>query len=164
MPVRKPINMRAYIGGIDATGTVRGLELPTVEFNQKEYAGLGMAGTMELPENVAPLEFTIMWLHYPPEFSRAIYDGSFTSQIILRGEQKVYDGRGPALPQALSMTMRGRPKEIELGSFEDGETSEPQTAYACDYLMVQINGAVQYEFDVLTGIKVGGSLLTLFGL
>jgi hypothetical protein len=156
--------MRAYIGGIDATGTVRGLELPTIEYNQKEYAGLGMAGTMELPENVAPLEFTIMWLHYPPEFSRAIYDGSFTSQIILRGEQKTYDGRGIALPQQLSMTMRGRPKEAELGSFEDGETSEPQTVYACDYLMVQIGGAVQYEFDVLNGIKVGGNLLSLFGL
>lgn len=164
MPVKKAINMRAYISGIDATGTVRGLELPTVEFNQKEYAGLGIAGTMELPENVAPLEFTIMWLHYPPEFRRAIYDGSFTSQVILKGEQKVYNGQGFALPETLSITMRGRPKEIELGTFENGETSEPQTVYACDYLMVQIGGAVQFEFDVLTGIKVGGSLLSLFGL
>jgi len=162
--LRKPVNMRIYVDGVDAVGTVKAIELPEVEFSQMEQSGVGMAGTAEYPTHMSPMEFTLTFLHYPPEFTNSMYDPLRTSQIMLSGEQKAYDGQGVPIPQALNITLRGRPKNIALGSFEEGETAEPEITYSCDYVKLTNNGAVQFEADVLTGIKVGGSLISLFGL
>ena len=63
-------NANVYIDGNNLLGKASEFKLPEVEFEQDEFKGLGIKGTIKLPMGMAALEGEITWNSFFPEVGR----------------------------------------------------------------------------------------------
>lgn len=61
-------NANVYIDGNDLLGKASEFKLPEFEFEQDEYKGLGLKGTVKLPMGVSALEGEITWNSFFPKW------------------------------------------------------------------------------------------------
>jgi P2 family phage contractile tail tube protein len=165
MAIRRLSNARFYVEGVEQPGICQSFELPEVEVLQVEYSSLGMVGSIELPASIEAMEATATWLHYPPEIAQLIKNPSMTTQVSLRADQATFNSQGMPTEGLYAVTLRLRPKNVGMGTFEKGEATTPETTFAVDYIKVVVDGAEQLEIDASStlGIKVQGQTVNLVG-
>ena len=164
--VQRLSNGRIYIEGEEAFATCKSLELPEIEIGQTEYDALGTTGVLELPNSkVQAMEATIVWMHQPNTFgfTELMYNPMRTSQIEVRADQAIFDGLGEPIPNDYVCVLRGRPKEMSVGSFEGNDDTMPETVMAVDFLRLAVGGQELLEINARStfGIRVNGRLVNM---
>lgn len=143
-------NFNVYKENDKLVGVSGEITLPSLEAMTETISGAGIAGEYESP---TPGHFGSMELEIP---FRTVHDMSFNlfqeigKSIILRGAQQIYDvAAGEYQTKALKITLRGHPKNLNLGTMAVGQPTETTPAIEVVYLKVEIDGVEVLEVDKL---------------
>ena len=65
-----------------------------------------------------------------------------------RGSQQVYDASsGKFVTQAVKLSLRGVPKNVNLGNLEVGATTGTEVEMECTYIKLDVGGKTLVEID-----------------
>ncbi len=160
------INFRVYNNGADLLG-IANVDLPELAAMTDTVSGAGIAGEVESPilGHFGSMTSTFTWRTIE---EKAIDLAAQKSHMIeVRGSQQVYDAStGTYQTKAVRATMQVVPKNISLGSFAVGSTTDTETEFEVLYIKLYIAGKAILEIDkfnykcvingtdLLAGVKV----------
>lgn len=144
-------NCVMFIDGVSFSGDVPSMTLPKLSTKTEEYRGGGMSGPVDLPTGLEKLEAAWTTNGVRKESLKffgladqtacnAVFRSSFKGQ---RGTVK-----------AVTATLRGSLKEVDLGDWKPGDKSEIKHAMAVTYYKLEIDGRVMYEIDFANMVQV----------
>lgn len=153
---RKLKNFLAYINGEDYGGRVPEVELPKLTRKMVEYYAGGMAGPIDIDMGAEKLEGSITLA----EFSVAAmkhFARSDVAAIPIRITGAVVSDSGTSGTDAIAIVMRGRWKEIELGTFKRGDDHTVKFAYTLSAFEFYVNDEEIIFIDHPNNIyRIGG--------
>ncbi len=127
--------------------------LPNLETMAETVSGAGILGEFESPN---PGHFGSIQMEIP---FRVLYDKSFKlmeprgQTITLRASQQSYDlAAGKISQRPLKITVKGLPKNLDLGKLSAGQPTETTNVLEVLYLKVEENGKALLELDKLNFI------------
>lgn len=141
------INFRVYNNSNDLLG-IATVELPEIEAMSDTVSGAGIAGEVESPVlgHFSPMQTSFSW--------RTIEKAAMTlaqqkaHAVEVRGSQQVYDAaNGTYSTVPVRVSMRIVPKNVSLGSFEPGSTTDSEQEFEVLYIKVFLNGKEVLEID-----------------
>ena len=141
------INFRVYTAGNDLLG-VATVDLPELEAMSETTSGAGVAGEVESPVlgHFASMTTTLTWRTI--EKKAMALAAPIAHVIEVRGSQQVYDsGNGTYKSVPVKATMRVVPKNVSLGSFEVGATTDTEHEFEVLYIKLFIDGIEVIEID-----------------
>lgn len=144
-------NCVMFIDGVSFSGDVPSMTLPKLSTKTEEYRGGGMSGPVDLPTGLEKLEAAFTTNGVRKEALKffgladqtacnAVFRSSFKGQ---RGTVK-----------AVTATLRGSLKEVDLGDWKPGDKSEIKHGMAVTYYKLEIDGRVMYEIDFANMVQV----------
>lgn len=144
-------NCVMFIDGVSFSGDVPSMTLPKLSTKTEEYRGGGMSGPVDLPTGLEKLEAAWTTNGVRKESLKffgladqtacnAVFRSSFKGQ---RGTVK-----------AVTATLRGSLKEVDLGDWKPGDKSEIKHGMAVTYYKLEIDGRVMYEIDFANMVQV----------
>ena len=89
-------NANVYIDGNSLLGNASEFKLPEFEFGQDEYTGLGLVGTIKLPNGVEALEGEVTWNSFYPEVAKKAAHPFKAVQLMVRGNLQTFNAAGLA--------------------------------------------------------------------
>lgn len=122
-------NANVYIDGNSLLGKASEFKLPDFEFGQDEYKGLGMVGTIKLPNGVEALEGEITWNSFYPEVARKTANPFKAVQFMVRGNLQTHDAQGLAKEVPIVTFVTATLSKNALGSYKSKEKAEFSTTY-----------------------------------
>lgn len=143
----RTINYRVY----DETNALYGIatvDLPDIESMSDTISGAGIAGEVESPTlgHFGTMEIVLNWRTITPEAARL--SAPRAHHLELRGSQQIYDaGMGEIHTQAVRIVTRSVPKNLSLGSFEVGATSDSASTFEVNFLKIYLGGRPSLEID-----------------
>lgn len=152
---RKLKNFNLYNEGFSHLGEIGECTLPKIVHSMEDWRGGGMLGPIKIDNGLEALEFewTLGGINGLPlrQMGVARHDG-----VMLRF-MGAYQSDDTGAVTAVEVVVRGRHQELDLGNQKTGEDTEQKVKTACSYYRLMIDGAEQYEIDLLAGIyRVGG--------
>ncbi|MCX9039101.1 phage major tail tube protein [Citrobacter portucalensis] len=155
---RKLKYLNVFNDGEDWMGITESLTLPKFTEKFEKYRGGGMPGSVDislgLDDGALDTDFTIggTELQLFKQMAQPRADGiqlRFTGSI-----QR--DDTGEI--QAVELVTRGRYKELDSGTWKQGDSSTTKISCTNSYVKLTINGDAVYEVDVLNMVQnVGGT-------
>lgn len=153
-PVPEKIaNFNVYKENNVLVGVSGEITMPNLEAMTETISGAGIAGEYESP---TPGHFGSMELEIP---FRTVHDTSFSlykeigKSIILRAAQQSYDvAGGEYRTRPLKVTLRGHPKNLNLGTMAVGQPTETTPTIELIYIKVEEDGKELLEVDKLNMI------------
>lgn len=144
-------NCVMFVDGVSFSGDVPSMTLPKLAIKSEEYRGGGMSGPVDLPTGLEKLEAAWTTNGVRKESLKffgladqtacnAVFRSSFKGQ---RGTVK-----------AVTATLRGSLKEVDLGDWKPGDKSEIKHGMAVTYYKLEIDGRVMYEIDFANMVQV----------
>jgi len=152
---RKLKDFILFNDGASYMGNVPELTLPKLSRKMEEYRAGGMTGpvNVDFGNEAITLEWTAGGLL---EDALKQYGASTHSAVQLRfsgGYQNDDDG----IASAVEVVVRGRHKEIDMGSAKMATDTTHKYTTTCSYYKLSVDGEVLIEIDFMGGIdKVGG--------
>ena len=140
-------NYTAFLEGTDFLGTVD-VELPTLEALTDTVKGAGIAGEVDSPTigHYGSMTVKLNWRTITNEAIKLA--GQRVHAIDFRGNQQIMNaGAGIYENQAVKVTVRGIPKNTELGKFEVGAATGSSNELEVTYLKIEIDGKRVVEID-----------------
>lgn len=157
---RKLKDFNLFGDGNDWRGQIAEVTLPKLTRKMEEYDPNGGAGVVEidLGQEKIELEWTAAGL------IDEIFDGYGATSIdnsLLRFTG-AYERDDTGDVDAVEIVVRGRHKEIDMGSAKKGDNNEIKVVTACTYYKLTVNGKTKIEIDVTGGklIRNGVDQLT----
>lgn len=149
-------NFLVFADGDNYAGEVTEIALPKLTRKMEAYRGGGMGGSVELDQGneVITLDATY------GGFMRAILSkyGALTHDATQLRFTGAYRREGDTKHDSIEIVVRGRHKEIDMGTAKAGDTTAFKVTTTCSYYKLSVNGAVLVEIDVVNMIeKVGGA-------
>lgn len=141
------INFRVYRDGNDLLGAAN-VTLPNLEAMSDTTSGAGIAGEVETPVlgHYGSMTVTIQWRTITGDVTTLARQESHALDI--RGSIQVNDASlGKLVTVPVKLTIRAMPKNVTLGSFEVGATTDTETELEVTYLKLDINGETRVEID-----------------
>ena len=146
-------NFNLFVEGEGYAGRVSEVVVPKLVRKMEEFRGGGMNAPVEIDQGMEKLEteFTLR------EYSKAIinqfgiFDASGT-QLRFRGAMQADAGDGKV--EAVEITMRGRCREIDMGTAKAGDETAMKIAVALTYYKYVVNGETLVEIDVINMIEI----------
>lgn len=89
-------NANIYIDGNSLLGNASEFKLPEFEFGQDDFTGLGMVGTIKLPNGVEALEGEVTWNSFYPEVAKKASNPFKSVQLMVRGNLQTFNAAGLA--------------------------------------------------------------------
>lgn len=148
----KLINYTAYLDGTEYLGTVD-VELPNLEAMTDTVSGAGIAGELDSPVlgHYGSMSVTLNWRTLSRSQFRLARQRSHA--LDFRGAQQVFDAAtGQYNSQSVKVTVRGIPKNTNLGTFAPATTTDSSNELEVTYLKVEIDGIRIVEIDKLNFI------------
>ncbi|CCO22228.1 phage major tail tube protein [Maridesulfovibrio hydrothermalis] len=144
----------AFVDGIGYLGKVQELELPKLSVKTEEYRSGGMDAPVEIDMGMEKLEATATFAEYSPDL--------FKKFGVVEGEDVPFTFRGAvradAEAEAVIIEMRGRIRELDMGTWKAGDDSTLKVSIALRYYRVTIAGTDVIEIDPVNMIrKIGGT-------
>lgn len=151
----KVINYNVYDDTDKLKGVAAEVTLPNFEAMTETISGAGIAGEYEsaTPGHFSSMEITIPF--------RTLLDTSFSlmknkgRSIVLRAAQQSFDvSAGETKTRGLKITLRGKPKGLELGTMAVGQPTSTQNTIEVLYIKIEENGRTVLELDKLNFIFI----------
>lgn len=135
-------NANVYIDGNDLLGKASEFKLPEFEFEQDEYKGLGLKGTVKLPMGVAALEGEITWNSFFPEVARKAANPYKAVQLMVRANVETYDTTGRVKEVPLVTMVTATFSKNALGGYKPKEKAEFSSTYQTTEIRQVLDGSV----------------------
>lgn len=153
---KKLKNFNQFLDGVGFAGRATEIALPKLARKVEDYQAGGMPGPIEIDMGQEKLETEVTLA----EFSRAMLE----TYGILSADGVSQRFRGAAVSDgttsetdAIEIVMRGRWREIDMGTVKAGENTEMKLAGSLTYYKYVLNGEDIIEIDMLNmTLKVGG--------
>lgn len=149
----KVVNYNVYDDNEKLVGITGDVTLPNLEAMSETISGAGIIGEYDSP---TPGHFGSMTVElsfrtlYQKSFSLMRYRGR---SLVLRAAQQSYDvSQGRIFHRGLKITIKGIPKNLELGKLAVGGSTETKNTLEVLYIKVEENGTKLLEIDKLNGI------------
>lgn len=143
----KLINFSAYLDGTDYLGVVD-VELPNLEALTETIRGAGIAGEVDSPVlgHYGSMTVSLNWRTITnPQFKLAKQK---SHALDFRGAQQVYDAAtGTYESQGVRVSVRGTPKNTNVGTFAVGSPTEGANELEISYIKIEIGGERVLEID-----------------
>ena len=150
-------NANIYLNGNNFVGKAKEVELPEIEPTLEEHEAMGLYGSPEFPVGIEPMEATITWASFYPEWARAAADFFSSVDIQCRASVEDHQTNGRVATQPLIVQMRAIFKKNPLGKYTQKEMAEYESELSVSYVKQTYGREVILEFDALNNIyKVGG--------
>ncbi|AZN35526.1 phage major tail tube protein [Iodobacter ciconiae] len=154
-----------FIDGLNFAGQVTEVTLPKLSRKMEEYQGGGMSGTVDIDLGLEKLEMSATYGGFMREIF-AQFGASTHDAVLLRfadGYQRE-DSEAVDAVDAVEVIVRGRHKEIDMGSAKPAEDTEFKVSSSISYYKLIINGRTLIEIDTVNMIEIidGVDLLTQF--
>ena len=143
------INYNVY----SETGKLMGIatvELPELEQMSETVSGAGIAGELETPTmgHFGSMTTTFSWRTIEKE--ALILSTPIAHMVDIRGSQQVYDAAsGVYSTVPVRVSMRIVPKNLSLGSFEPGATTDTEQEFEVMFLNILVDNLVAVTIDKL---------------
>jgi len=156
-------NANIYMNGNNFVGRAKEIELPDIELTLSEQESLGIFGTPEYVDGIEPLEATITWDSFYPEWARLAADFTRAVELQVRASVETYGQTGRESTTALVTTMRAIFKVNPLGTYSQKEQAEFESELAVHYVKQVFGREVIVEFDAHNNIYKAGGVDLLAG-
>lgn len=127
-------------------GQIAELSLPTLARVVEDYRGGGMDGAVEIDMGQEKIEFEWTAGGLLAEIFDA-YGASRLDATMLRFAGAYYS-ESDATTMAVEIVVRGRHREIDMGTAKAGENNEIKVVTACSYYKLVIDGEEILEIDL----------------
>ena len=144
-------NCVMFVDGVSFSGDVPSMTLPKLSIKTEEYRGGGMSGPVDLPTGLEKLEaaFTTNGVRREALKFFGLADQT-ACNLVFRGSFKGQKGT----VKAVTVTLRGSLKEVDMGDWKPGDKAEIKHAVAVTYYKLEIDGRVMYEIDFANMVQV----------
>jgi hypothetical protein len=143
----KLTNANLYIDGANTLGVVEEFDVPAPESIQQEHKALGLIGNMEFPTGFEKLEARLKWTCIDTTYASKMFNIFTTCNLQLRANLETWDSNGRAEQRSYVVFMQAMPKNIPTGNFKPRENTEFETMLNVQYIKLEIDGELIYEFD-----------------
>ncbi|MGA9700260.1 phage major tail tube protein [Pseudomonas sp.] len=144
-------NCVMFLDGVSFSGDVPSMTLPKLSTKSEEYRGGGMSGPVDLPTGLEKLEAAWTTNGVRKESLKFFGLADQTAcNVVFRGSFKGQKGT----VKAVTVTLRGSLKELDMGDWKPGDKAETKHAMAVTYYKLQIDGRVMYEIDFANMVQV----------
>lgn len=143
---KKLKNFNLFGDGENWQGQIAELALPKLARQMEEYRGGGMDGTVEIDLGQEKIEFE--WK--PGGLIESVFDGfgaTTLDQSLLRFSG-AYERDDSGEVVAVDVVVRGRHREIDMGTAKAGDNNEQTVMTTCSYYKLVIDGRTVLEIDV----------------
>ena len=142
-------NANVYIDGNELLGKASEFKLPEFEFEQDEYKGLGLKGTVKLPMGVAALEGEITWNSFFPEVARKAANPYKAVQLMVRANVETYDTTGRVKEVPLVTMVTATFSKNTLGGYKPKEKAEFSSTYQTTEIRQVLDGREVLYYNAL---------------
>jgi len=142
-------NANVYIDGNDLLGKASEFKLPEFEFEQDEYKGLGLKGTVKLPMGVSALEGEITWNSFFPEVARKAANPYKAVQLMVRANVETYDTTGRVKEVPLVTMVTATFSKNALGGYKPKEKAEFSSTYQATEIRQVLDGREVLYYNAL---------------
>lgn len=143
---RKIKNFNVFVDGEGYAGRCTEAQLPKLARKMEEFRAGGMDGPVDIDMGADKMEGELT----VAEMSRALLlrfgAGAIDGVAIRLRGAAIADGAADAT-DAIEVVMRGRFKEIDMGSFKSGDNHEMKLSVTLSYFKYQVNGETLIEID-----------------
>lgn len=152
---RKLKDFNVFNNGANYCGQVPEVVLPKLSRKMEEYQAGGMTGPVEVDfgNEVIILEWTAggLLIDALKQYGSLSHNGT---QLRFAG---AYQNDDDGSVDAVEIVVRGRHKEIDMGTAKKGEDTAHKYTTTCSYYKLSINNEEVIELDFINGIaKFGG--------
>lgn len=141
------INFRVYNDGNDLLG-VATVDLPELESMSDTVSGAGIAGEVESPVlgHYGSMTTTFSWRTIEKKAMELCKQKAHAVEV--RGSQQIYDAaNGTYSTVPVRCSMRIVPKNVTLGTFEPGATTDTEQEFEVLYVKLYVDGKAVAEID-----------------
>lgn len=144
-------NCVMFVDGVSFSGDVPSMTLPKLSIKSEEYRGGGMSGPVDMPTGLEKLEAAFTTNGVRKEALKFFGLADQTAcNLVFRGSFKGQKGT----VKAVTVTLRGSLKEVDMGDWKPGDKAEIKHAVAVTYYKLEIDGRVMYEIDFANMVQV----------
>lgn len=144
-------NCVMFVDGVSFSGDVPSMTLPKLSIKTEEYRGGGMSGPVDLPTGLEKLEAAFTTNGVRKEALKFFGLADQTAcNLVFRGSFKGQKGT----VKAVTVTLRGSLKEVDMGDWKPGDKAEIKHAVAITYYKLEIDGRVMFEIDFANMVQV----------
>lgn len=149
----KLTHFNLFVDGKGLAGLINELTLPKLTMQTQDHQSGGMDAPVEVEMGMEKLESTYVLAEYNPDVIRLMgFRQGGSIALIARGALKVNDD-----VTAMTCTMRGKIKELDMGSWKKGDDTTMTFTVAVDYYRLDRGAENLIEIDVPNLIrKIGG--------
>ncbi|MFZ6640785.1 phage major tail tube protein [Undibacterium sp. TC4M20W] len=142
--------------GANYLGLVPELTLPKLSRKMEEYIAGGMSGPIEVDYHTEKIEFD--WTAGGLLVDALLQYGAVTHNAVQLRFAGAYQNDDTAEVTAVEIVVRGRHKEIEMGSAKMADKSDQKYKTTCSYYKLIINGQDIIEIDFINGVEIVGGI------
>ena len=151
-------NANVYIDGNNLMGRAAEFKLPEFEFGQDDYKGLGLAGTIKLPNGVEALEGEITWNSLYSEVAAKANHPFKAVQLMVRSNLQTFDATGLAKEVPVVTTVTATFSKNALGGYKPKEKSEQTSTYQATEIRQMVDGRETLYYNAFKNIyRVDGT-------
>ncbi len=156
--VNKVFNANVYLDGDKSlVGRASEVSLPDLEMSVNEHTGLGMVGSLEVPQGLNALTMSVKWNGFYAEHLRAGANPFRSRSLQIRASVETYGPGGRVEEKPVVWLVTASWKKAGLGTPTPKEALELEDELTCSYVKVTHDGTDVMEIDVLQNIwNVGG--------
>lgn len=155
MFARKLKDIRAYNDAMNYQGLIASMTVPKIVMILEDWRGGGMVGPVPIFHGVETPEVEIVLGGHDDLIVTQACLLSHAGALLrcIGAFQSDQDGS----VSTVEAVMRGRPKEIDFGTWKPGEDTEEKATWVCSYYKLLSNAVELIELDLVAGIcRVGG--------
>lgn len=145
---KKLKNFNLFLDGESYAGRATEIGLPKLARKMEDFIAGGMAGPIEIDMGQEKLEGEITLA----EFSRKVLDTygvTSADGVTMRFRGAAVNDGTTSATDAIEIVMRGRFKDIDMGTVKNADNSEMKLSYALTYYKYVLNGEDIIEIDML---------------
>lgn len=143
-------NANVYIDGNSLLGKAAEFKLPEMEIGQDEFKGLGLAGTIKLPNGVEALEGEITWNSFYPDVAKRAAHPFKSVQLMVRANHQTFDARGLAQEVPLVTFVTATFSKNALGGYKPKEKAEFSGTYQATEIRQLLDGREVLYYNAFT--------------
>lgn len=152
---KKLKNFNVFLDGVGYAGRATEMTLPKLARKMEEYRGGGMNGPIDIDMGQEKMEPEITLA----EFSKDLllqYAITSADGVQMRFLGAAVNDSAGSETDAIEVVMRGRFKEIDMGTAKAGEDSPMKLSSTLTYYKYVLNGETLIEIDLLNMVEIVG--------
>ncbi|MDR2648750.1 MAG: phage major tail tube protein [Clostridiales bacterium] len=129
-------------------GVANNVKLPNFEAMTETITGAGILGSRDVPMTGHFTDLTIEFNFRTLESAVMTLMRETSDILYLRGGQQYYEhSSGKAVYHGIKITLRRRPKALDLGKLEQAKAMESKVTLSVYYIKIESDGKILIEYD-----------------